>query len=361
MKVYFFPPTSPYNPYIDDIVKGLENNGAIVVNKSDKSKYDRLFSSFRAMLRHTDIYHFNWIENKSSKDTLKNRCLCAFIICWFSLIKLFGGKLAWTMHNRESHFVDADKSFHHRFIGKMISKMDMILVHAGETKRILEQEYGYPSERICFVPHGSYVDSSNMPPIYEQHKNFTILAFGLVMRYKNVPLLIKAFKDLNLENSELLIYGKLDDNDKALEREIDEELTGSSNVSFVNAFIPEDEVDDLFKKADICVFPYNKDSMMNSGAVVKAFSEGRPIIASLFGTIKDISDKEFVYHYDYTDETNHLDSLKAAIKDTYEVWNGDRALLAEQGRQAYEYAKTELSWDKICKDVVAKYKEIVKA
>ena len=360
MRVFFFPPTSPFNPYIDNVVCGLEQNGAVIVNKGKSSKFAKLASSFSAMLKHTDIYHFNWIENKSSKDSLRNRLVCAAIMLWFSFMKLAGGKLAWTMHNRESHFATGDKTFHHTFLKKMISRMDMILVHAGETKEALVKEYGFPPEKICFVPHGSYIDTTKPKPVIEAQKTFTLLAFGMVNRYKNVPLLIRAFNELKLDQAELLIYGKLDDKDAALGEQINEELSRSEHVKYVNAFIPDEQVDDLFRAADAAVLPYDKGSMINSGAAVMAMSEGKPIIVSLFGAIKDIQERDFVYSYDYSSEEDHLNALKDTIRKVYTEWQKDKNTTVVQGTHAYEYASEELSWNTICADIVRKYEEILR-
>lgn len=359
MKIFFFPPTSPFNPYIDNIVSGLEQNGAVIVNKGKSSKYSKLTSSFSAMLKGTDIYHFNWIENKSYKDSLYNRLVCAAILLWFSLMRLSGGKLAWTMHNKESHFATGDKTFHHAFLKKLISRMDMILVHAGETKDILVKEYGFPQDRICYVPHGSYIDSTKPKPTIEEHNTFTLLAFGMVNRYKNVPLLIRAFNELNLDQAELLIYGKLDNKDAELEKQINDELSQSQHVKYVNAFIPDEQIGDLFRAADVVVLPYDKVSMINSGAAVMAMSEGKPIIVSLFGAIKDIRDRDFVYSYDYSTEEDHLQALKNTITRVYSEWQKDKNAMVVHGMHAYKYAIEELSWNTICFDIIKKYEEIL--
>ena len=84
MKVYFFPSTSQFNPYIDNIVKGLENNGVEIINKNDTNKFEKFISSIKAICKHTDIYHFNWIENKSDSDNIKSRIICKFIFIWFN-------------------------------------------------------------------------------------------------------------------------------------------------------------------------------------------------------------------------------------------------------------------------------------
>lgn len=362
MKVYFFPPSSPFNPYIENIVNGLEKNSITVVNKKATNRITKLLSSFTAMAKHTDIYHFNWIENKSSVDTPKNRLICWAILLWIGMMKRSGGKIAWTMHNKESHFCEGDKSFHYGFMKKFVAQMDMIMIHAKETADVLVQDYHYPDEKICYVPHGSYITNQNAKmPVVERHEGLNFLAFGMVNRYKNIPLLIQAFRELRLENATLRIVGKCASKDQELLAQIEKEVEFTEHVTFENRFIPDEEVDEIFRQGDIVVLPYDKQSMINSGVAIKALSEGKPIITSLFGAIRDIQDRDFVYSYDYSDEFSHLQNLKTAIRECYEVWKKDKHILIRQGNEAYRYASIELSWDVICASIVKKYKEILDA
>lgn len=362
MKVFFFPPTSPFNPYIDNIVSGLENNGVTIVNKGAKNKYTKFLSSFKAMAMHTDVYHFNWIENKSAVDNKKNRVICWAILRWIHLMKASGGKLAWTMHNKESHFAEGDKTFHYHFMKKFISEMDMVLVHAKETGALLRDEYKYPEDRICYVPHGSYLNKdSSFTPVNQEHKKFIVLTFGMVNRYKNIPMLIKAFESLEIPDAELRIYGKCDTKDIELKDEIQKLVSSAAHTTYEDRFIPDEEVDAIFAESDVVILPYDKKSMINSGAAIKAFSEGRPIIVSAFGAIKDIQEKSFVHCYDYNSDEEHLLAIKKMIVDVYKKWKEDKSILALEGKEAFEYSQNELSWDTICKTIADFYEKICRS
>lgn len=352
MKVFFFPPTSPFNPYIDNIVKGLEENGVIIINKKYKSRKMKFLSIFIAYFKGTQIYHFNWIENKSSNDSLKNKLSCNLIFLWMNVLKKSGSKLVWTMHNKESHFCSDSKKYHYEFMKKFISLMDMIVVHALDTKKLLIEHYDFPENKICYVPHGSYITQTEKKQ--ENHKQssiFTLLSFGMINRYKNIPLLIKAFKDLDLKDAKLVICGKIDSNDVLLKNEIINEIANTQNICVDNRFIPENEVDNIFENCDIVALPYDKQSMINSGAAILAFSKSRPIIVSEFGAIKDIKEKEFVYSYDYEHNDDHFKILKDTIYQVYIEWLEDRESLFRKGCAAYIYAVNDLSWNNICKKI----------
>lgn len=360
MKVYFFPPVSVTNPYIDHVVKGLEKNGAVVINRKAMNKYEKLLSSFQAMAEHTDIYHFNWLENKASVDTKKNRIICSAILIWLRMIRLSGGKLVWTMHNKESHDCEGDKTFHYTFLRKLISQMDMIVVHARDSTDILVNEYHFPAEKICYVPHGSYLEGADTElPKVDNHDGLVFLAFGRINRYKNIPMLIRAFREANMPDVRLKIFGKCDTGDPELLSQIQKEIGDNKNITYEDRFVSDEEADAIFAQSDIVILPYDKQSMINSGAAVKAFSEAKPIIVSRFGAMKDIENRSFVHCYDYTDDADHKAQLKEILVDVHRQWCKQKESLANEGEEAFRYAKEELSWDGICKTIVAFYAKTI--
>ncbi|WP_368490076.1 glycosyltransferase [Clostridium sp. BJN0013] len=363
MKVYFFPPSSPFNSYIDMITNVLGNNGVEIINKKYQSKSAKFLSSFLAIIKGTEIYHFNWIENKASFNSLKNRIICEGIFLWLRFIKFTGGKLVWTMHNKESHFSERekDRTFYKEFLAKFIPMVDMVLVHASETKDFLIKDYNYPASQICFVPHGSYIsDDLKEVKLLPRTPQFTVLAFGMVNRYKNIPLLIRAFRKANIPDAKLVICGKCSKEEAGLAEEIQSELDGCDNVVYDNRFIPDDEVHTIFEKSDIAVLPYDKGSMINSGAAIMAFSQSKPIIVSRFGFMKDIEDRDFVYCYDYDNETDHEEKLAKYFRQLNDKYQKDPMIFRQLGLKAHQYAVDELNWENICADIVEFYKKISK-
>ena len=358
MKVFFYPPSLPHNPYFDNIISGLEANGVTIVNKHDSNKTEWILSMLKAMFSHTDFFHFNWIENRSANASSKNRLICKGILIWLDLIKLSGGKLAWTMHNRESHDVDGDRSFHHTFMRSMISKMDMILVHAAESRDQLISEYDFPGERICYAPHGNYLSQDEPEPCIYSHDKLRLLSFGHIRNYKNIPMLIDVFSELDYPDTELYILGKCRKEDAGLKEEILSAISDNSSVFFEDRTVPDDQVNTVFENTDIVVLPYDKSSMINSGAAILAFSRGKPIISSCFGAIRELQGTDFVYTYDYDSPSDHKEKLKAVISRVHQDWTSDHGILAVKGKHAYRYARESLSWNNICATIADKYREL---
>lgn len=50
----------------------------------------------------------------------------------------------------------------------------------------------FPAEKICYVPPGAYLESSSAElPKVDGHDGLVLLAFGMINRYKNIPVLIQ--------------------------------------------------------------------------------------------------------------------------------------------------------------------------
>lgn len=355
MKIYFLPPGSELNKSLDMIVEGLEYNGAEVVNKKyNQGAFKKLASSYIAYFQGARIFHLNFIENYSANKTIKSIIACNMIFLWLRSLKVLGGKLVWTMNNKESHYCKGDKTFHYAFLKKFISMMDVIVVYCQESKDILETKYNYPSEKICSVVHGAFIPERKFKDP-DGHKELRILSFGLISKYKQIPALVKAYKEANLENAELKIVGKCET--ESLDHEIRELIKNTEHIAYDNRFVSDEEVDSLFEWADIAVFPYGKDSMLNSGAVIMALSQGKPILVSEFGYIKEIKNNEFVFSYDYENAKEKVENLVAQLKLCEKVHQENPYELSRLGKEAYAFAHDNLDWKAICKKIVDYYKK----
>ena len=355
MKVYFFPPSSEQNISINMIVEGLEYNGVEVVNKkyNKKGALKKLLSSYIAYMKGTRVFHLNFVENYSANKNLKSQIASKLILLWLKSLKVMGCKLVWTMNNKVSHNCTGDKTFHLAFLKKFIGMMDTIVVYCEESKTILLSEYDYPEKQICSVAHGCFVPDKELTNEIRPRECLHILSFGLISKYKNILMLASAFKELQLKNCELLICGKCES--EKMSRSLHDIVDGESNIIFKDGFLPESEVDGLFEWADIAIYPYETDSMLNSGAVIMGLSQGKPIIVSEFGYIKDIKNERFVISYAYRSEEDHKEQLKRILKECSKRHAKDNAEFIQLGREAYSFAHDNLDWHEICKKIAAYY------
>ena len=368
MKIYFWPSENKENKYIENFLNGLSASGVENVNKPCNSFVGKIFSALMALLNpDVKIYHFNWIENFSVENTLKSKikiCLLKFFL-WYG--NLVGKRFVWTMHNTIPHKCKSESDIREakRFFRDWIPQMDLIVVHAMETKKILQEEYNYPESQILYIPHGRYehiaVSKEEKQDFKREYgirdKEVVFLLFGLIDEYKNVPLLIKVFRELSLPNAKLMICGRYADNLSVESRGKIKEAKAYGNISVVDRFIKEEELPRFLECADVVVLPYKKMSMQNSGAAILAMSYYKPVIVSRFGYIKDISGFSFVYSYEYDSEDMHFVVLKDKIQQFYEDW-----VCTGQNKEIYEeekaYVSSELDWKNICQRVADRYKNL---
>jgi glycosyltransferase involved in cell wall biosynthesis len=143
---------------------------------------------------------------------------------------------------------------------------------------------------------------------------FVFLYFGQNSNYNNVPQLIRAFKELNDDNTCLLIVGK--SGKAAAGREIEQAIGDSKNIFFKDAFIEESEVQNYLNAADLVVTPYTR--IFNSGSVFLNLSFGKPTLApDLFALseLKKIVGQKWIKTY--TGELNaaHLQKSMSEVRD----------------------------------------------
>ena len=357
-KVFFLPPGSSYNISFDMVIDALEANGCVVVNKryrDCKNKY-QIASSLLYLIRGVKIFHLNFIETLALYKCLKSDVYKFVVLKWIDIIHLFGGKVIWTMNNKVSHDVETDASYNLMFTREIIHKVDEVVVYCKESEDILVNDYGFSREKICRIAHGCYVPN-RIPPVFKAHDKLRVLCFGLVSEYKNIPVLARAFKEAQLKESELLIYGYCESN--TLSEEIHSIVDKEDNIIYKEAFIPESDINDLFDSCDIAIFPYDVKSMQNSGAVIMGLSQGKPVIVTEFGYVKDIKNKEFVVSYNYSSEEDHISKLSQILVDSEKKFKEDRKLFYNLGLSAFRFAHNELDWKVLIGDVTKRYSELL--
>ena len=213
------------------------------------------------------------------------------------------------------------------------------------------------------VPHGAYkTDSINKnlkKQLSSKYKissdSLVFLYFGIISEYKNIPLLLKVFNQLQNSDVKLILTGRIDKNmETDMQNKIRLICRQMSNVVLDERFIPEEEVSTIFSLCDIVILPYDKTSMQNSGAMIQAFSNAKPVIISEFGYVLDIKDKDFVFSYDYNSPESEKRELMVQINNAI----SKKAELKNLGILAKEFADIELNWNMIGKRIVEAYKNI---
>lgn len=356
MKVIFIPDYSKANPYQQALADSLSNEGVSV--SFGITSY--LFSVLRSVKNNwkSDILHIHWphpflLANSRAKTILKSSSFIGELL----ILKLFGVKIVWTVHNIVN--LERKQGDLELFFSKLIARLcDKLIVHCPSAKNVVMDAYGVTRDFLIeIIPHGNYIpcyenivsETQARKQLQLSNEDTVFLCLGLIRPYKGIPELIDAFKKLNYSQAKLLIVGA------PLNDEIAEDIKKkceNKNIKTIFNFIPDNEIQIYMNATDVVVYTCNPAFFSPSqmpGAVILAMSFSKPVIAPSIGCIPDVLDSEGGFLYNSSEK----DGLVKAMR---QVFNAD---LKKMGEHNFELAK-QLQWDDIAKRTYEVYQECLK-
>lgn len=330
MKIVFDPTKSNTNAYVNLITSALEKNGISTYSMNEVFKDWSLFSSIA-------IVHLNWFENVNSIAEFGKK------VSKLLLFILFGKKIVWTFHNKQPHKQSFGKlsSLLMKWLAKYTSN---IVIHSCISEDILVRYYGNQVRtKIVYVPHPNYIDVYGPSKLSEceasTSDHLSLLFVGAVKPYKNIELLIEAIKDSNPKEVHLTIVGKPSTSE--YQAKIESMVAGMSNVVLRLAFVNDEDLGSLIARHDLLALPYNKESSLNSGSVILAFSYGRTVMCPNIGTLLDFEDASNIMGYDYDDADSHLQAIKNSLQKAIEIKKADKEAFHKMGAKLFEIVGKE--------------------
>jgi glycosyltransferase involved in cell wall biosynthesis len=110
------------------------------------------------------------------------------------------------------------------------------------------------------------------------------LFFGYVRRYKGLDTLLEAWGRLRARRpATLVVAGEFYEDAEPYRRQI--ATLGDGAVRLLDRYVPDDEVEALFKAADVAVLPYR--SATQSGVTHVAYAMGLPVITTDVGGLSE--------------------------------------------------------------------------
>lgn len=211
----------------------------------------------------------------------------------YSLLKVMGFRIVHTVHNVLPH---SHSGYFTRLIHCIIYRhlSDLLLVHARCLGERLRNEFRVRPGKIVHVEHGTYSLWDN--PLLTRaaarqslglHPDIlTLLVFGLQRPYKGTHLLLQMLDRNRCATLRLLIRGSGEEKyvhrllDLIAQKQLDEV------VDFRPGYVPDEEVEVLFKTADAVVLPYTEENSQ-SGVLFMAYAYGIPVLASNLGCFRE--------------------------------------------------------------------------
>lgn len=276
------------NPYVDLLCAAVTSEGRTVVIPWDT----------RALLRGKfDILHVHWPEQKlrgSGKlDTLKKAAV------WLSAVtyaRIRGAKLVWTAHNLVPH--ECWYPFLER-VALILFRCQVDLVIALSRSSLLEVRARYPSlrkSRHAVVPLGHYKsvyvaaaderEGARRRLGLEPISGRVVLFFGQIRPYKNVPLLVRCFRETASEADHLVIAGR--PMSEAERLAVSDAAGRDPRVHLFLETVEVSQVATLFAACDLAAIPYSR--VLNSATGLLALSLNRPVVLPATGSLTELRD-----------------------------------------------------------------------
>ncbi|WP_187261812.1 glycosyltransferase [Pontibacter beigongshangensis] len=229
------------------------------------------------------IFHIHWPTHVLVGDsTFRTKVNLYAFFLFIRLIKAFGTRVVWTVHNLEAHesnFPELQEKLDEfmysnvdGFISLNKAGLDMIKKKAKNPGKQLFAHTFHPHYKSYYLNKISRKQAREKLGVPEE--KFVFLFLGQIRAYKNVTGLIKAYKEIKTPNAMLLIAGSVH---RDIEAELYEQLEQAENIIFINSFIKDEELQYYFKCADVVVTPYNR--IFNSGSAFLNLSFDKPTLA----------------------------------------------------------------------------------
>lgn len=268
------------NPYLKDLchhtnaINKDELHDANIVNL-----YKHIFDG--------NTYIFNWPENLSFRKFGYIQ-IALFFIALITL-KLRKAKILWIFHNISPHQG-------HTWITKVVYKTffhwsDLIIAHSQKALKYIKQ---HTKVKSIFIPHPF---RKRFCTTNDLNYKYDIIIWGSIFRYKGIIEFLKC-KNTWTKSFKVLIVGKCNDidYDHQIQNLIDK------NTTYQNRFVDKNELDTLILSSRYVVFPYLKDSISSSGALIDSMLLGKTVIGPNVGAFQELSADGLCYTFnDYDD------------------------------------------------------------
>jgi glycosyltransferase involved in cell wall biosynthesis len=287
----------------------------------------------RCWAQRVDILHIHWIERPFwGRTTSRIVMRVVLTILTVLSVKARGGKIVWTAHDPVPHEMADNIRLNtgvfrplwavYRYI--LMKCIDGVLFLSASHVPLVAGQY----PRLAHVPHAvtphphyrgvypnaiSRQEARNLLALPDKS---TVFAFvGKLRPYKNVEGLLTAFNAFAEKSARLVVAGEVDTATYAAT--LRELAAVNDRVALVEAFVPDERLQDYLNAADVVVLPF-KD-VTNSGSLLLALSFDRPAVVPdvpVFREIRDMVGADWVYLFSDKLSGETLAAVVEWLRDT---------------------------------------------
>jgi len=225
---------------------------------------------------------------------------------------------------------------------------DFFITHSQWDRDNLERWLGpLRAGAIRVSPHPAYehlnqlvVSKAEAKAALRIHAERVVLFFGFIRDYKGLRYLIESLPLVRAKlDVHLLIAGEVWGDAKPY-HELISRLGMTASVTFVEKYIPNEEVARYFAASDLVVIPYV--SATQSGIVQLAYGFAKPVVVSRVGGLPEVVEEGVT---GYLVPPKDSASISSAVLDFYQ--HDREAGMIEAVRQK----RSAFSWERLCRTI----------
>jgi glycosyltransferase involved in cell wall biosynthesis len=291
--------------------ESVNNKGAIQICALDKEANKNLYGYPVSM-----IMDGHRLESLMEKAALINKDSSIKLLCVEHEFGLYGGESGEFVLG---FLALVEKPFIVRFhtvlpatvpkrlkiVQKIALLAEKVIVMTEHSARLLQEEYGLPSEKILIIPHGTHensiVGADDLKRKYKLNGKKVLTTFGLLSPNKGIEKGILAMKEISAvyPDATYVVLGQTHPN--LLEQEgeryrnylqqLIEDNNLTESVRLVNEYVPTQKLMEYLALTDIYLFTSKDPDQAVSGTFLYAMSAGCPIISNSFVLAREMLDE----------------------------------------------------------------------
>jgi len=300
------------------------------------------------------VFHILWANRLIIVDRV-------LLIWWY---RLFGKKLVFTAHNvNEGERDETDGIINRLTLRALYRRVDHVFVHTEKIKAQLAAEFNLADTKVSVIPFGinNTLPRSTLTPAEAKAQcgfatcDKIALCFGNIAPYKGLEHAVLAMGRVRQREPDvkLIIAGRVK-GCASYWMEVQETITREGlgdHLVCRTEYIPDDEVERLFKAADVLILPYR--FIYQSGVLFLAYSFGLPVIATDVGSLREhIIEGETGFICQPENPGSLADAMVRYFgSDLYKR-------LDESRMHIIDYGNTKYSWDEVGRRTRRVYEEL---
>lgn len=364
--------------YLRQMVSALENRGYHVIvylpQNTDINIRDNSFCRYvfkepsinplflrpklLKYLFHLSKYLYNALIFKPERGIKIAHLLFPFYLTdsiMINKLKRKGIKVLLTVHEVFPHRPFLGGKMDKKLIKKMFEDADLLLVHTNTLKDGLLDLFPLSPGKVRVIPHGCSEFPESLSDVITLKKKYhvpsdrkALLFFGTIRENKGLNILLDVMRELK-EGYFLLLAGQIagvSEPQADYYKGIIKTNNIGDSVYWVERFISDEEISEVFKIADAIVLPYRKSFLAQSGVLSLAIGYEKPCVVSDVGGMGETVRE---YNLGVVVRPDDKDGLKQGIISLFKNKNNFR----------FDKYKRENSWNNIADKLIAVYRELL--